>query len=96
MSDPERIHRCSKCRERLPDARYVLWRGVDPEIEIRGRTRYAVESKRVRANDEEPGFGADELGDDVAKILVHSEGARRGRIEQRISLRLLGAAARPV
>ena len=49
----DRVHGCSKRRQRTHDARRVVRRGVDPDIKVASRARPTVERQCIRTDDQE-------------------------------------------
>jgi len=71
-SDPQCFDRRAELAQRPPCTSRVLLRALNPDIEVSGGSRDAVDRHRVRPNDEETHTGAVQADQQVAEIVVQS------------------------
>jgi len=65
------IHRRAEGSESPNHANRILRRRVDPDVQVAGGPRPAVQSQRVGADDQEADVMVDERSQQIDKVLVH-------------------------
>jgi hypothetical protein len=70
--------RRAKCGERVHNAHGIVWRRVNPHIQVARGAWTTVQRECICPDDEEPNVSGDERAQQIDKVLVHRAARRAG------------------
>ena len=83
LADIQVAERGTECCQRPPDARGIFQGWFDPDIQVLGSSRHAVNGHGVRTDNEEPCLFLQEREEDVGPVVRHDGRVTRTGISDR-------------